>query len=179
MKTIVFSFIFTISSFFAYAESPEEMFATARNLSHNGNLEKALPLFEKTCEAGIAEACLNAGVAYDIGIGVPHNTEKSLHYYLLGCKLNSGQSCLNGATIYTLGTHSNDLKADHKKAFELNEKACNLNVGMGCRSLALAYETGLEAEKSIDKALSYYEKGCKLNAKLACDDYKRLKEKNK
>ncbi len=172
-------FFILIASSNVFSASPSQMYENAKKLVEIGEFEKALILYEKSCEGGIAEGCRYAGSLYDMGMGVKANVDIALKYYEIGCNLNDGDSCMNAASIYTIGTHSDNLQSEHKKALELNEKACNLNIGMACRSLALAYETGLDVEKNLEKALSIYEKGCKLNAKLACDDYNKLKDKMK
>ncbi len=176
MKVFV-SFIFIIMfSSSAFSASNEEMYKTANELSRIGEFEKAVELYINACNNGVAYACKEVAGLLDIGMGVEASHAQAITYYDKACQLKDGESCFNMANIYFLGSHDPEIAPDEHKSFEYHYKSCSFNFGMGCNSVGVAYENGFGVEKNKNMALSYYEKGCKLNTKTACENINRLRK---
>ena len=56
------------------------------------------------------------------------------------------------------------------------EKACNLDVGLGCSNLGFLYAEGKGVRQDISKAVQYCEKGCSLKEGFACNSLGELYE---
>ncbi|MGL2337068.1 Sel1 repeat protein, partial [Helicobacter pylori] len=54
------------------------------------------------------------------------------------------------------------------QALNLYKKGCFLKEGSGCHNVAVMYYTGKGAPKDLDKAISYYKKGCTLGFSGSC-----------
>lgn len=83
---------------------------------------------------------------------------------LRDCNLNDGQACANVGIQYELGE---SVPVNYEKAKQYYEKACTLNYGRGCFSLAFLSEQGV-LKKNLKNTDSYYEKGCNLGYGLSC-----------
>lgn len=97
------------------------------------------------------------------------------------CDSNDAQSCTVLGLIYRDGENvimyrnaAKGVKKDYLKAKKYFSKACNLNDGNGCYSIATLYATGEGVKKDYSKAKKYYKKSCDMNSVVACEQYKKL-----
>ena len=68
------------------------------------------------------------------------------------------------------------VRQDFNKARSYYEKACNLNVSLGCNNLGVLYAYGRGVVQSKTTAKEYYGKACDLGEQLGCDNYRKLNE---
>lgn len=99
------------------------------------------------------------------------------------CDLDDARSCTALGLIYRDGEDvimyrnaAKGVKKDFSKAKKYFSKACDLNYGVGCYSLARLYTTGEGVKKDYSKAKKYYKKSCDMNSVVACEQYKKLKK---
>lgn len=57
---------------------------------------------------------------------------------------------------------------DYKKAYDLSNKACEMNNATACSNLAVLYEYGQGVKQNFQKASELYSKACKMNDIAAC-----------
>lgn len=65
-------------------------------------------------------------------------------------------------------------QGDHNKAFELFQKACNLDNGFGCSLLGDFYAKGFGVKQDYSKAIEFYKKACDLKNAYGCENYAKL-----
>ena len=53
------------------------------------------------------------------------------------------------------------------------EKACGLNLAVGCLSLANNFRQGLGVKRDNEVSMKFYQKACDLGEKLACTHLKK------
>lgn len=98
---------------------------------------KALELYSKACESGEKYGCSNAGGMYYSGIaGVKRDFIKARSYAKKGCELDEGNACLGLGNMYADGEGG---AKDEAKALDLFEKACGLDLGLGCNNAGVLY----------------------------------------
>lgn len=98
------------------------------------------------------------------------------------CDSNDAKSCTVLGVIYRDGEDvimyrnaAKGIKKDYSKATKYFSKACGLNDGNGCYSLAYLYYTGEGIKKDSSKAKKYFKKSCNMNSS-GCDKYEKLKK---
>jgi uncharacterized protein len=57
------------------------------------DMKRAIGLFEKACEAGLAGGCLNLGLAHQHGDGVAKNLERAKALFKKGCEFGFVPAC--------------------------------------------------------------------------------------
>lgn len=88
-----------------------------------GDFEKALNLYNKTCEKGDLSSCHSLGVMYED----KNNTNRAIEFYDKSCNAKYAYSCFNLGLIY------NNMKGENKdKSIKLFKKACELGDESGC-----------------------------------------------
>ena len=99
------------------------------------------------------------------------NYEKAIPYLDKACAKGGAEGCLFLGAIYQYGM---GVKIDLKKGSNFYWKACSKDEALGCQFLGDMYinETKLQDEF---KALSFYDRGCKLNDELSCIRFNTIK----
>ena len=146
-----------------------------------------IPILDRLCQAGNGNACYDlvngymtyasptpkkfAGERERKYCGITRDRKKQFFYAELGCKFGNPDSCGR------LGFYYHE-KKDHCKAVEFDEKACNGGAIFYCSNVGVSYIKG-DCGYPIDynKGLSYYKKACKAGNKVACGNYKAIKNK--
>ncbi len=159
---------------------------------NKNNYIKAFQFFSKACDLQYAEGCTRLGISYYNGEGVEWDLIKAIQYYKKACDLNNGWGCgaLGEAYERYMGSwNENNLgryefsprlfvsipgqvRVDslvkpselQQQIFQLYKKACDLNNGLGCRSLSFLYKKGYGVEENQEKASQYHKKACDLNS---------------
>ena len=90
--------------------------------------------------------------------------EKWIYFNYSMCFNNLGSLYLNGQGV----------EQDYKRAFELFEKAAELESDYGMSSLAFLYENGYGVNMDINKAIDLYKEAAELGNQYAIDALKRL-----
>ena len=144
---------------------------------------KAMELFEKSCNFGLADACTNLGSMYknkhlselakNPNNNIPNQKEdylKAYGYLEKACNGNSPKGCQGLAELYLDGL---GIPQDSFKAVIYYKKACDKNTPWSCHMLGFIYEN----EKDMQNAKEYYKKACELDPEklvLSCEKYKQL-----
>jgi TPR repeat protein len=69
------------------------------------NIDKVVHLYEKACEAGASQSCLELAHMYESDIGKYKNTDLAIKYYERSCMRNNGvggEPCRKLAKIYSI-----------------------------------------------------------------------------
>jgi TPR repeat protein len=126
---------------------------------------EAIRNYETGCEAGEISSCVNAGVMYDKGKGIPKDENKSFIYDKKACDGKDAQGCLNVAIDYDdgLGTAK-----DPDAAFRAADFACTGKVMGGCRMAGQALLLGRGVPRDVVTGVDRLERACKGEAWGAC-----------
>ena len=86
-----------------------------------------------SCDYGVVEGCLNAGVCLSEGVGgLPIDVPESLNYLNKACDANNPIACIKLFNLYIKENKKfPDWKRDAEKAFHYTNKACELNDFIG------------------------------------------------
>ena len=57
------------------------------------DIQRALTLLEKGCDAGDTFGCYNLGTVYDGGTDVPADEKRAITYYQRACNLGDAEAC--------------------------------------------------------------------------------------
>ena len=57
--------------------------------------DKALSIYQKSCERGVVRSCINLGHMYEKGQGVKQDSDKALSIYQKGCEDGDPLGCSN------------------------------------------------------------------------------------
>lgn len=122
-----------------------------------GNYHKALPIFKRYCNTGIAAACLVLGEMYRYGRGVSIDYKKAFELYSKACNKRIDIACDKLGDMYKYGY---GVKQNLKEAIRLYTKSCELGSFFTCERLGRMYEKGSEVNRNLEKALLFYSKAC-------------------
>lgn len=121
--------------------------------------------YRKACDNGDPTSCVNLGVMYTRGQGVPKDAEKSATYFERACDRGAPTGCTNLGVMYRQGV---GVPQDHKKAVSLYRRGCEGGDSGGCNNLGAVYGQGLGVPKDAEKAATYYGKACDGGVMLGC-----------
>ena len=144
--------------FFTDACNADHKMACNALIASYGNLTTGASLaYARACDGGSADACMqlaNSAINND-------DMATAQQAYDKGCKLKSPLGCERLAVLdMQNGRYDNAIKN--------HIKACSMNSGTSCTQLAFAYTEGVGVPKSTAKALTYFQRACKLGVKDAC-----------
>jgi TPR repeat protein len=94
----------------------------------DGALRAAIP-FRKACDAGVAPACNNLGLMYDLGNGLVRDRATGLAYLQRACDGGELRACANLGSRYFLGDGA---PLDPPKGRALLAQACAGGITEGC-----------------------------------------------
>lgn len=127
------------------------------------DVEQAIELLTRACEARIGRACASLAVAYESGIGVTRDGSKAMTIARDSCSAGEYRACVLYARAMLFGDHG--VARDPSKSRELAEKACASNIASGCTLAGLvqssAVGNAIVAQKWLDK-------GCTLGDGPGC-----------
>lgn len=128
----------------------------------SADFKQSAKYYEYACNGNLALGCLNLGIMYEEGKGVPQNHRKSIAYL--------AQACINGEVIgcAAAGYLYRDILHDYDEAFRYNKLACTGGMAPSCTSVGLAYHEGQGAPQSYAKAAGYYRQSCNANDSEGC-----------
>lgn len=115
------------------------------------DVDKAVRLYQKASDMGLAEAQLQLGVCYQYGISVDKNNSKAFELFKKAAAQNSGDA-------FAMLAHQYNLKREFNKMFEMAEKAAELNSALGYVWMATCYNNGFGCDMSRNKYFYWMEK---------------------
>jgi len=136
--------------------------------ARSDDMEGALALFERACDAGYGPGCREAGglfVTNALG-HLEDAPQRGLAFFRHGCDLGETDACYNGAIMVDEGM---GVPKDRPLAARLYDAAC---AGDDAESCAAASYLFLVGKKGVDRdeahALELAEKACALDAAWGC-----------
>ena len=111
--------------------------------SGSAQQEEIFSLFEKSCQAGHAKGCRQAGVMHLEGAGTPKNAAVALERFERGCELADMVSCKNAGIVLAQGK---GIPKDLPRAAKLFAKSCKSGDEQSC---ALEKEVTTPATPSV------------------------------
>lgn len=156
-----------------------------------GNIDKAMKLLAKSCDAKEMHACVNLGYMYVRGLSVKKNLTKGYAFLKKACDAKNNKGCivLGNSIIEEEGNlwynfQKNKVptlkdKQEHGKRRDIGvsflKKACENGSSAGCNNLGGAYwnyvqqNGGVKAlPKLADKAFGALSKACDLKSLRSC-----------
>jgi TPR repeat protein len=122
---------------------------------------EAIKNYETGCEAGDVSSCVNAGVMFDKGKGIPKDADKSFLYDKKGCDGKDAQGCLNVAIDYEQGLGT---PKDFDAAYRAADTACTGKIMNGCKMVGLALVLGRGVPRDVVTGVDKLERACASNA---------------
>ena len=130
--------------------------------------DKALALFKKACEAGIANGCFEAGSVYmqirqERGISEDKATEARINaqtWYDKACQAGNGWMCWNVSDWYLREGVLEIFPRDPARAMSMLRRGCDLGYGPSCLTLAQHMLAGKETKKDVPGAVSLMQRAC-------------------
>ncbi|MGD0293785.1 MAG: serine/threonine-protein kinase [Terracidiphilus sp.] len=161
------------------AEQPQQdaIYQQAKALSDQGHYKKAVPLLDRACKAGDAQACSDLGHLYQWG---PHFTEadsvtedysRALKLLTKACDAGNADGCTNLGSLYDLGS---GVPQNFTRAAALYSKGCDGGNAVACNNLGVQLMHGAGVPEDKEKARQILQKGCSLGEQSACDWLKQL-----
>jgi TPR repeat protein len=120
---------------------------------------------EAACRQGVAEACVNLGMDYESGAGMPVDLERALALYDVGCDAGVGAGCVNAGVLRAQGQ---GVTQDLPAATGLFRKGCDLGVAEGCLDIGTMLIAGIGVAPDPAGGIALLEKGCDLGHAGAC-----------
>lgn len=129
-------------------------------------------LYQKAAEKGHTEACINLGICYEIGKGIPIDYEKAKYWYELAASKNHPLAWFNLGCLAELT--ANNHQPNYVEAINKYEKAGKQNVAEAWHNLGIIYEKGFNGKKDMQKAKEYYHKAADIGYQNAQKHLKNL-----
>ncbi len=121
------------------------------------DLALAATLNGQACEGGYTVGCVNLGLMYDHGEGVPADDVKAVSLYRRACGGDLLAGCVNLGRMYASGS---GVPEDDAKAVALYRRTCDRGFSMGCVSLGQMYSSGSGVSEDDVKAVALYSQAC-------------------
>ncbi|KDR18864.1 cytochrome c oxidase assembly factor 7 homolog [Zootermopsis nevadensis] len=133
------------------------------------NPEVAYEYFQKGCELGVSESCMNAGLMC-LGNGPYKRNRKDYNKGLeqldKGCEGNDPFCCYYIGAMYISGIKEANIAKDMSKAYRYSEKGCALGNMYACANISQMYQRGDGVVKDKEKAEQYKKRALELQDEL-------------
>jgi len=94
---------------------------------------RAVELYSRTCDAGVARACVMMGTFHWQGrAGLPADPAKAYSLYLRGCEAGDAAGCFSAAICHRTGACA---ERNDTRATELLQRACKGGDSRACANL--------------------------------------------
>lgn len=121
------------------------------------NRLEAYRYYEKGCEYGSHDACMNAGLLRvsktPTGTGQQRDVKVGINYLNKSCEGNNAYACYFLSGIFISG--DDNMEKDMTQAFRYSQKACELGNMYACANLSQMYRKGDGIEKN-EKLADHY-----------------------
>ena len=111
--------------------------------------------FAKGCAAGDMTSCVNLGVSYKDGLGVPKDPARALTLFEQACTAKQLDGCFYTAIAYHAGDGA---PIDLKRAIRSYELACYYGSARGCYWNGVMWARGQGTEARFDMAIYMFKK---------------------
>jgi TPR repeat protein len=129
-----------------------DMYATCTGVGRD--MPRAAELYEKVCDAGVADVCNTLGEMYEQQV-VPSaaGSKRSEDLFNRACSGGSTPGCLNVGLLLSA-------REDFEQAARFYDRSCTGGLTAGCHYLAAAIEKGEGVAKDVTRAVSLYDEAC-------------------
>jgi TPR repeat protein len=129
-----------------------DMYATGTGVARD--MPRAAELYEKVCDAGVADVCNNLGEMYEQQV-VPSaaGSKRSEELFNRACSGGSTPGCLNVGLLLSA-------REDFEQAVHFFDRSCTGGLAAGCHYLAAAIEKGEGVPRDVTRAVSLYDEAC-------------------
>lgn len=110
-------------------------------------------------------SCVNLGIMFANGTGVPQDTGKAATLFQGACNAGIAAGCDHVGLALQFGR---GIQTDLPRAMTTFQKGCDLKNAEACNRLALMAERGQGAPKDAVKAVTFYQKSCDLGDAFGC-----------
>jgi len=162
---------------FSTQSSLDPIYQQARTLTGQGHFKKAIPLLDKACNTGDAQACSDLGHLYDWGPhfskedSVTQNYPRAMKLYTKACDAGNADGCYGLGFLYDQGF---GVPQSFARAAEYYTKACDGNNSAACNNLGFAFRNGAGVTEDKEKARQLLQKACSLGNQSSCDSLNHL-----
>src|SRR5580698_3895065 len=119
--------------------------------------EKAFALHDAACKGGDTAACVDLGIDYERGRGVPADPARAVPLYRQGCDAKVAAGCSNLGQLYDRGA---GVPKDPLMAARLYRRACDDGSPLGCNNLGLDYKDGVGVDPDDARAARLFDDAC-------------------
>lgn len=119
--------------------------------------------YEVSCGAGDLQWCLNLGVLYESGYGVPADAAKAHEIYMEACDAGHGDSCANAALMEIYG----EVPSSEDPLRPVRE-ACERGEGLPCGILGKILIQGLQGAPDAEAGLPLLDRACRQGQQFSC-----------
>jgi len=105
----------------------------AMEADKKADASRAVEMYSRACEAGVARACVMMGTFHWQGRdGLPADPAKAYAHYLRGCEGGDAAGCFSAAICHRTGSCA---EKNDTRATELLQRACNGGDARACSNL--------------------------------------------
>ncbi|MCH5312908.1 MAG: sel1 repeat family protein [Helicobacter sp.] len=156
--------------------STDRALQKAYNAWRNGELSRAVRLYEDACYDDNMGACHALGTLYFQGSGVAQNYSMSASYYYKACMGGFSPACNSLGILHHFGL---GVRQDYSLALNLYAQSCKSGYGRACNNVGVMFEEGLGVKKNYKQAGLYYADSCLVRDDRACFNLAELLSKGK
>jgi TPR repeat protein len=151
----------------ASSDNSSRLFDQAIQFESDRDYNQAVPLYQRSCDAGLNKACARLGTLYEKGRGVQPDMRMAVALYAKGCDRDNAQVCTGLGYQYENGIN---VGRDPTKALTFYEKGCDGGDATACNNLGIFYEKGLGVASDIKRAATLYVKSCDGDSAYGCNN---------
>nr|MBP9087605.1 sel1 repeat family protein [Kofleriaceae bacterium] len=135
----------------------------ARGVGTAVNQTKASMLFNKACERGSLDSCIDLGVRQRDGVGGASNRTAALGAFDRACTGGNASGCTQAAQLLAADD------ATSAKAFRYADMGCDRDDGQACMEASRLAQRGRHGKAAdLERAFRLAERGCKQGNPAAC-----------
>ncbi|MEM9188469.1 MAG: tetratricopeptide repeat protein [Myxococcota bacterium] len=121
--------------------------------------------FRSACEAGDPSACIDLGILYANGEGLPQRKSEAAHLFRRGCELGNDESCRLEAEQWMDGFG----RATPMDGAERLDGYCQNAIALACFGLGTRLHEGREGvPRNREQARELFDRGCELGDAISC-----------
>jgi TPR repeat protein len=132
-----------------------------------------VPICERECDAGTADACRRLAITFALGHGAEKDETRATALYERACDMKDPMACVFAGQMLE---YERGVPRDLAAAARFYERACDMHWAPGCYNFAIMVETGRGVPQDRAKAGDLYEVACVAGAKSACAKASALRQ---
>jgi uncharacterized protein len=125
-----------------------------------------------TLSGGDPKGCIERGLQYESGRGVPRDGALAARLYEAACERGVMQGCTNLGGLLTDGAEG--VPSNPPRAKSLLERACSAREAVGCANLGVLYERGVGVAADAARAAELYRSACDGESARGCVNFANM-----